>query len=204
MTSFSVEPMKQRSVVLPTLPQTLADKEALGLPRPSLSLSHSFLPGLKAPLEASSYRKTSHILGPPFYQHYPPCCFPQSYYSDIGDDAFSQHCPWLGGGERGAEEALRSGQQPPWDSEAGAWELTWAPRPPSLTSSSPLLPGPGPFTSLPGYPSSDAVGLSSSCFPLGLLRLLAEPAGSSGGWAGPVPALKAAICEATCWRLVLS
>lgn len=47
--------------MLPSLPQTLADKEALGLPRASLSLSHSFLSDLKALLEASSYRKTSSI-----------------------------------------------------------------------------------------------------------------------------------------------
>lgn len=110
---------------------------------------------------------------------------------------FPNTVPGLGGGVRGAEEASRSGQQPPWNSEAGAWDLTWTPRPSSLTPSSPLLPGPGPFTSLFGDSSSDAVGLSSSCFPLDLLRLLAEPAGSSGGWAGLVPALQVAICEAT-------
>lgn len=43
------------------LPQTLSDKATLGLPGAGLILSGSFLPDLKAPRKASSYRKTSRI-----------------------------------------------------------------------------------------------------------------------------------------------
>lgn len=44
-------------------------KTALGFPGAGLILPHSFLPDLKVPLKASSYRKTSRIRGSFLHQH---------------------------------------------------------------------------------------------------------------------------------------